>query len=253
MIPISIRASTPLSNSECNPPHFSTVTHNPLPYRQVHLDFHTSPLIEGIGERFEKSRWQETLLEARITSITLFSKCHHGWSYHPTKVGKIHPHLNFDPLRAQYEACQEIGIATLKVDSGAAIPSFTHTDGGLVAAPLPASYTFKSTANQMALLVRNSPNSQLEGFAICGEDKNGSGLMPGSRGTRSSSGRRRSPLRLPCAMLGRIIRPAIFIMESVYLPRPSAPTTSLHQPSTINTDFKPRHTKITRQKGAYLR
>lgn len=85
---------------------------NPLPYRQVHLDFHTSPQIEGIGEKFDKGRWQETLLEARVNSITLFSKCHHGWSYHPTKVGKIHPHLNFDLLRAQYDACKEIGIAT---------------------------------------------------------------------------------------------------------------------------------------------
>ena len=88
------------------------MTQKPLRYRQVHLDFHTSPQIEGIGERFDKSRWQETLLGARVNSITLFSKCHHGWSYHPTKVGKIHPHLNFDLLRAQYDACKEIGIAT---------------------------------------------------------------------------------------------------------------------------------------------
>ena len=26
-------------------------------------------------------------------SITLFAKCHHGWSYYPTRVGKPHPHL----------------------------------------------------------------------------------------------------------------------------------------------------------------
>lgn len=82
-----------------------------LPTRQVHLDFHTSPHIEGIGEKFDKARWQDTLLEARVNSITLFSKCHHGWTYHPTKVGKIHPHLKFDLLRAQYDACKEVGIA----------------------------------------------------------------------------------------------------------------------------------------------
>lgn len=81
-----------------------------LRFRQIHLDFHTSPHIPGIGRRFDKKRWQETLRAAAVDSITLFSKCHHGWSYHPTKVGRIHPHLNFDLLKAQYEATKEIGI-----------------------------------------------------------------------------------------------------------------------------------------------
>lgn len=82
-----------------------------LPFRQVHLDFHTSPHIPGIGKKFDKTRWQDTLSEARVNSITIFAKCHHGWSYHPTRVGKTHPHLDFDLLRAQYDACKEIGIA----------------------------------------------------------------------------------------------------------------------------------------------
>ncbi len=82
-----------------------------LPFRQVHLDFHTSPHIPAIGTKFDKARWQDTLQESRVNSVTLFSKCHHGWSYHPTTVGKMHPHLNFDLLRAQYDACKEIGVA----------------------------------------------------------------------------------------------------------------------------------------------
>jgi hypothetical protein len=81
-----------------------------LRYRQIHLDFHTSPHLPGIGEKFDKKRWQETLKAAAVDSITLFSKCHHGWSYHPTRVGKMHPHLSFDLLRAQYEATKEAGI-----------------------------------------------------------------------------------------------------------------------------------------------
>ncbi len=81
-----------------------------LRYRQIHLDFHTSPHIPGIGEKFDAKRWQETLKEAAVDSITLFSKCHHGWSYHPTRVGKIHPHLGFDLLRRQYDATKEAGI-----------------------------------------------------------------------------------------------------------------------------------------------
>ena len=82
-----------------------------LPFRQVHLDFHTSPHIDGIGKKFDKARWQEALLAARVNSVTLFSKCHHGWSYHPTKVGKTHPGLDIDLLRAQYDACKEVGIS----------------------------------------------------------------------------------------------------------------------------------------------
>ena len=83
---------------------------HPLRFRQIHLDFHTSPHIPGIGEKFDGKCWQETLKEAAVDSITLFSKCHHGFSYHPTKVGKIHPHLGFDLLRQQYDATKEAGI-----------------------------------------------------------------------------------------------------------------------------------------------
>lgn len=81
-----------------------------LRFRQIHLDFHTSPHIDGIGDGFDKKRWQERLRRAEVNSITCFSKCHHGWSYHPTGVGKMHPQLSFDLLRAQYDACKEIGI-----------------------------------------------------------------------------------------------------------------------------------------------
>ena len=91
--------------------HSQTMTHKSLRFRQIHLDFHTSPHIPGIGAKFDKARWQDALREARVNSVTLFSKCHHGWSYHPTRVGRMHPHLNFDLLRAQYDACKEIGIA----------------------------------------------------------------------------------------------------------------------------------------------
>jgi hypothetical protein len=85
-------------------------TKHPLRYRQIHLDFHTSPHIPGIGAEFDKKRWQKTLKDAAVDSITLFSKCHHGWSYHPTKIGKIHPHLTIDLLRKQYDATKEAGI-----------------------------------------------------------------------------------------------------------------------------------------------
>jgi len=81
-----------------------------LRFRQVHLDFHTSGAIPGIGEKFDKRAFQEALKVGRVNSITLFSKCHHGYSYHPTKVGVQHPHLRSDLLARQIEACREIDV-----------------------------------------------------------------------------------------------------------------------------------------------
>jgi len=81
-----------------------------LRHRQIHLDFHTSPHISNIGGKFNRQQWQKALQTGHVDSITTFSKCHHGWSYHPTSVGKMHPHLQFDLLRAQYEACKEIDV-----------------------------------------------------------------------------------------------------------------------------------------------
>ena len=83
-----------------------------LPFRQIHLDFHTSECIEGIGSRFTKENFAAALKEGHVSSITLFSKCHHGWSYHPTKTNEMHPHLDFDLLGAQLEVCRELGIRT---------------------------------------------------------------------------------------------------------------------------------------------
>ena len=81
-----------------------------LRYRQVHLDFHTSECVPTLGDKFNKEQFQKALKLGHIDSITLFSKCHHGWAYHPSKVNEIHPKLTFDLLGAQLEACKEINV-----------------------------------------------------------------------------------------------------------------------------------------------
>ncbi len=83
---------------------------NDFRLRQVHLDFHTSPEVPDIGVKFDKKEWQETLKQGHVDSITVFAKCHHGYSYYPTKVNTMHPNLDFDLLGAQLEACKEIGV-----------------------------------------------------------------------------------------------------------------------------------------------
>lgn len=83
-----------------------------LPYRQVHLDFHTSECIECIGSRFSRENFASALKVGHVNSITLFSKCHHGWSYHPTEANLPHPHLCCNLLDEQLAVCKELGVRT---------------------------------------------------------------------------------------------------------------------------------------------
>lgn len=84
-----------------------------LPTRQVHLDFHTSPFIPGVGERFDKAQFQAALKEGNLNSITVFAKCHHGMCYYPTRIGTPHPTMprDFDLTGAMVDAAHEIGVA----------------------------------------------------------------------------------------------------------------------------------------------
>ncbi|MDX2226676.1 MAG: hypothetical protein SFY92_06285 [Verrucomicrobiae bacterium] len=81
-----------------------------LPARQVHLDFHTSEHIRGIGSKFDRRQFQKALELGHVNSVTVFAKCHHSLCYYPTKVGRMHPHLKFDLMGEQISACHEIGV-----------------------------------------------------------------------------------------------------------------------------------------------
>ncbi len=81
-----------------------------LPFRQVHLDFHTSPHIPEVGADFNPGEFVRTLKMAHVNSVTVFGKCHHGYSYYPTKVGTPHPHLKRDLLGEMVQACHKAGI-----------------------------------------------------------------------------------------------------------------------------------------------
>jgi len=81
-----------------------------IPVRQIHLDFHTSPDIPDIGADFDIDEFTNTLSSAKVEAINLFAKCHHGWFYYPTKIGKEHPHLKTNLLQGQIDACNKAGI-----------------------------------------------------------------------------------------------------------------------------------------------
>lgn len=81
-----------------------------LSRRCVHLDFHMSHEIPGIGKHFSKENFQKALKTANLESITVFAKCHNGYCYYPTKVGTMTPNLDFDLTGAWIEAAHEIGV-----------------------------------------------------------------------------------------------------------------------------------------------
>ena len=49
--------------------------------RQVHLDFHTSEYIPGVGSKFDPEAFAKTVKDASISSVTVFARCCHGWLY----------------------------------------------------------------------------------------------------------------------------------------------------------------------------
>ena len=77
---------------------------------QVHLDFHTAAEIGDVGLHFDADDFAGRLRDARVDHVNLFAKCHHGWSYYPTEVGRRHPELTFDLLGAQINACRDAGL-----------------------------------------------------------------------------------------------------------------------------------------------
>ena len=127
-----------------------------LRFRQVHLDFHTSEAIENIGGAFDETQFIDALRAGHVDSITCFSKCHHGWSYHPTEVGKPHPHLATNLLQRQYDACKAADInvpiyisAGLDTMKGAEQPQWREgtADGQFLGGPVTHAHFFKMCFN----------------------------------------------------------------------------------------------------------
>lgn len=86
-----------------------SVLHRSL--RQVHLDFHTSPLIPDVGAEFDARAFAATFRRAHVDSVTVFAKCHHGMCYYPAKTGVSHPAIGGrDLLGEMIEALHSEGI-----------------------------------------------------------------------------------------------------------------------------------------------
>ena len=79
--------------------------------RQVHLDFHNSPLIPDVARAFDADAFARTFEEAHVNSVTVAAKCHHGMCYYPAQTGTPHPALaGRDLLGEQIEALHRRGL-----------------------------------------------------------------------------------------------------------------------------------------------
>ena len=84
----------------------------PVPFRQIHLDFHTGAAIPDVGRDFDAKAFAKAMKQANVNSVTVFAKCHHGHLYYNTKRAERHPGLkkNLDLLGEQVEALHREGI-----------------------------------------------------------------------------------------------------------------------------------------------
>ncbi len=84
-----------------------------LRFRQIHMDYHTTQHIPGVGAKFDPDEFADTLAKAAVDSVTVFGRCHHGWLYYDSKkfADRIHPNLAYKHLlRDQIKACHKRNI-----------------------------------------------------------------------------------------------------------------------------------------------
>lgn len=139
-----------------------------FPFKQTHLDFHTSPDIPGIGSKFSKENFQRALKKGHLDSITVFAKCHHGMCYYPTEVGTMHPHLDFDLTGAMVEAAHEIGVrAPIYITAGwSELDAVAHPEWRAVN----ADGTFQCTDDFEATASPGKPRRQTAWQTMCLND-----------------------------------------------------------------------------------
>lgn len=114
---------------------------NIIPQRQVHLDFHTSERIDGIGSMFDPEQFKSCLKKGHVNSITVFAKCHHGWAYFPSETNEMHPGLDFDLLSAMLKACKEADVqAPIYISAGFDEKYFIEHPDHIVLGSLDAKY-----------------------------------------------------------------------------------------------------------------
>src|SRR5215813_2487256 len=66
-----------------------------------------------LAQRFDPDEFGDRLLAAHVNGATVFAKDRYGYSYFPSKHGRMHPNLSFDLLGAQVKALRKRRIQVL--------------------------------------------------------------------------------------------------------------------------------------------
>jgi len=79
--------------------------------RGVNPEFHNPGFVKNIGRNFDAKAFVSAYRESGVNTInTLFTKCHHGYSYYDTQIGTKHPHLKIDMVGEITEEARRQGI-----------------------------------------------------------------------------------------------------------------------------------------------
>jgi sialate O-acetylesterase len=135
----------------------------------------------GIQKEPGNSPWaelreaQDRTLTVPNTGMAVLIDIGEEWDIHPRNKGDVGGRLALIALHHTYgkQNMEFSGprFESVKFDGNRAAVKFTHANGGLVAKPLLAEYQPVSLQSKKMPLVRNTPDSEVEGFAICGEDR----------------------------------------------------------------------------------
>ncbi|CAN5461196.1 sialate O-acetylesterase [soil metagenome] len=151
-------------------------------WKQPELPFYFCQLANYMPKKAQPddSRWAE-LREAQAMTLKLphtglasLIELGESEAIHPLNKEIAGERLAAIALATDYHFDQPYSgpvFDTMKIEGGKCRVTFKHTEGGLVAKPLDPTYNVFLQNGKTAPLVRNSPNSEIEGFAICGEDK----------------------------------------------------------------------------------
>lgn len=86
---------------------------NEYAHRQMLFDFHTSGDIPDVGKDFDPALFTCYLRDSGVERVTIFSKCHHSWSYYPTEIGLMHPNLKRNLCREMFDAAKQAGCKVI--------------------------------------------------------------------------------------------------------------------------------------------
>jgi sialate O-acetylesterase len=128
---------------------------------------------ESVWAELRDSQTQVSLTVPNVGLANLIDLGEAG-DIHPQAKVEVGNRLAFNALAKVYG--KQVPITgplydSMKVEGDKIRIEFKNTEGGLVAKPLPETYIVKSTTNENAPYVKYSPQSELQGFIICGENR----------------------------------------------------------------------------------